>query len=92
MVEENCVGKHYWEVIRLYFSKMPFLRVLFGGPEFQPFIGNFYSWILHDLLEHMAETVLNLDCNIILLIYFIKVYNCTINNQKKWIFSSSLKF
>lgn len=45
---------------------MPFLSVLFGGLEFQSFIGNFYySLILHYLLEHMAEAVLNLDCKIV---------------------------
>lgn len=64
------------------FFKDAISECVIWGPEF---VGNFYrSLILHYLLEHMAETVLNLDCNIVSLIYYIKVGNCKINNQKKW--------
>lgn len=59
---------------------MPFLSVLFWGPEFQTLIGNFYySLILHYLLEHMAETILNPHYYIVSLSCYIKVCSCTIN-------------
>lgn len=63
-----------------YIPQMPFFRV-FWAPEFQVLVSYSYCFlILHDLLEQLAETILNLHCNIVSLIYDTKVCNYTINN------------